>query len=280
MSITYEEALATLEAMFAAPWTRETLDQVLRLEKGHMENTCDRILNHGGQAPQVLIDRLKTPKPDVQIALDEELARQLAVEHRANRGGAAKAAKKGRGTATELPSDFLRLPGYKPRAAHAAAGASRTSGGGAGAEDGMDDETLARMLQDELFSQELARNPDFAHLARGGRAGGSARAAAPGVRGRASNARLPSASRASTTNDEGPKIIDKISEMGVEARRRLQMFAANFEQKLSTLNNNNMEAAAGRSTMKENSGVEAERRGLLDDDDGEEEIEFEMRKNK
>jgi hypothetical protein len=72
-------------------------------------------------------------------------------------------------------------------------------------------------------------------------------------------------------------------ELGVGARKRLQMFAANFEQKLSTLNNNGMEAAAGRSTMQENSGVEAERRGLLDeddDDDGEEEIEFEMRKNK
>ena len=29
------------------------------------------------------------------------------------------------------------------------------------------DEALARMLQDELFSQELANNPEFAHLARG-----------------------------------------------------------------------------------------------------------------
>lgn len=67
----------------------------------------------------------------------------------------------------------------------------------------------------------------------------------------------------------------------MEARRRLQMFAANFEQKLSTLNSNSTEAAAGRATMRENSGVEAERRGLLDEDDGEEEIiEFEMRKNK
>ena len=276
MSITYEEALATLEAMFAAPWTRATLDQVLRLEKGHMENTCDRILNHGSGDPQDLIDRLKTGEPEPQIALDEELARQLAVggNRQPNASSSNRPAKKARGTPTELPPHFLRLPGYKPpRAAHAGA-AGATSG--AGAEDGMDDETLARMLQDELFSQELARNPDFAHLARGGR--GGTRGAAPATRGRASDARMPP--RAAANAEEGPKMTEKLANLGVEARRRLQMFAANFEQKLNTLNNNNTEAAAGRATMRENSGVEAERRGLLDEDDGEEEIEFEMRKNK
>ena len=271
MSITYEEALATLEAMFAAPWTRATLDQVLRLEKGHMENTCDRILNHGSRDPQDLIDRLKSGEPEPQIALDEELARQLAVggNPQSNASSSNRPAKKGRGTPTELPPHFLRLPGYKPRPRTAAAST------GAGAE-AMDDETLARMLQDELFSQELARNPDFAHLARGGR--GGTRGAAPATRGRASDARMPP--RAAANAEEGPKITEKLANLGVEARRRLQMFATNFEQKLSTLNNNSMEAAAGRATMRENSGVEAERRGLLDEDDGEEEIEFEMRKNK
>jgi hypothetical protein len=169
MSITYEEALATLEAMFGEPWTRETLDAVLRHEKGHMENTCDRILNHGSQDPQILVDRLKAGGQEPQVAIDEELARQLAA--RQGGGGRAKPAKKkGRGTPTELPKDFLRIPGYK-RSANAASSPA------------MDDETLARMLQDELFSEELARNPDFAHLARGGRPSGR------------SNARLPPAQR-------------------------------------------------------------------------------------
>ena len=83
MSISYEEALATLEAMFGEPWSRETLDKVLRIEKGHMENTCDRILNYGSQNdPQVLIDRLESGEPvgapTANISADEELARQLA----------------------------------------------------------------------------------------------------------------------------------------------------------------------------------------------------------
>lgn len=199
MSITYEEALATLEAMFAAPWTRASLDQVLRLEKGHMENTCDRILNHGSQDPQVLIDRLKSGEPEPQIAMDEELARQLAMENRPSNASSSsnRPAKMARGTPTELPPHFLRLPGYKPRAPAASSGAGA---------DAMDDETLARMLQDELFSQELARNPDFAHLARGGR--GGARGAAPATRGRASDSRMPP--RAANA-EEGPKIIEKLS---------------------------------------------------------------------
>ena len=165
MSITYEEALATLEAMFQAPWNRELLDAVLRHEKGHMENTCDRILNHGDQDPQILVDRLKAGGPEPQVAMDEELARQLATggSQRAgssNAAGSTAAQQKGRGTPTTLPDDFLRIPGYKRPA---------RSGGtnSAAAAAGMDDEALARMLQDELFSEELRRNPDFAHLARG-----------------------------------------------------------------------------------------------------------------
>ena len=172
MSITYEEALATLEAMFSAPWNRELLDAVLRHEKGHMENTCDRILNHGDQDPQILVDRLKAGGPEPQVALDEELARQLATggsSTSTSRGGGASsssaAKKKGRGTPTTLPDDFLRVPGYKRPAGRSGAPSSSSA---AAAANGMDDETLARMLQDELFSEELRRNPDFAHLARGG----------------------------------------------------------------------------------------------------------------
>ena len=195
MSITYEEALSTLEAMFGEPWTRETLDKVLRHEKGHMENTCDRILNHGSQDPQLLIDKLNGG-PDPQMALDEELARQLASGGK-SRKPSSSAAKKGRGTPTDLPDDFLRIPGYK----HTGSSTAGSTGNQV-----MDDAQLARMLQDELFSEELARNPDFAHLARGRRRGG-----APAVRGRAtaSNAGGPRPGVA----DEGPNIIEKISGM-------------------------------------------------------------------
>ena len=94
----------------------------------------------------MLVQALKS-----QVSTDEELARQM-------QGGPSSSTsrnpkKKTRGTPTKLPDDFLRVPGYNYRGA---------------APGVMDDETLARMLQDELFSDELARNPDFAHLARAG----------------------------------------------------------------------------------------------------------------
>lgn len=183
MAITYEEALATLEAMFGDPWTRETLDAVLRHEKGHMENTCERILSHGGRDPQALVTALQN-----QTSLDEALALQLQQGPSAL---SASTSKKTYGTPTDLPQEFLRIPGYKyPRLASATGGSAMSGGGGGGAI--MDDETLARMLQDELFAEELARNPDFAHLARGGRGRSAARGAT--TQGRpvaASNARPP-----------------------------------------------------------------------------------------
>mmetsp|Transcript_103975 Transcript_103975/g.155715 ORF Transcript_103975/g.155715 Transcript_103975/m.155715 type:complete len:265 (+) Transcript_103975:197-991(+) len=262
MSITYEEALSTLEAMFAAPWNRELLDAVLRHEKGHMENTCDRILNHGDQDPKILVDRLKAGGAEPQVAMDEELARQLAG------GGSSQKSKKkkGRGTPTSLPDDFLRIPGYKRTAAAAASAASATGGA-------IDDETLARMLQDELFSEELARNPDFAHLARGG-AGNRAR----------SNARMPPAARRPGSGQAGPPqanpfegTMEKLSAMGMGARTRLAMFAKNFEHKMQNLGN--PEGQPDGHHLQENAGAAAERRGLLDDNDDEEDvIEFEMKK--
>ena len=58
--------------------------------------------------------------------------------------------------------------------------------------------------------------------------------------------------------------------MGEGARRRLHMFAANFDQRL-----NNMKDKGGsptgqqRGNLEEDSGAVAERRGLLDDDEEE-----------
>ena len=64
--------------------------------------------------------------------------------------------------------------------------------------------------------------------------------------------------------------------MGEGARRRLQLFATNFEQKLNNLNNPN--AQRKRGSLQEASGAAAERRGLLDDADVEDTIEFETRR--
>jgi hypothetical protein len=71
-----------------------------------------------------------------------------------------------------------------------------------------------------------------------------------------------------------------IIDMGLDARRRLQLFAANFEQRLNNGSNNNASnAAAVSSSLQEAHGAAAERRGLLDGDgDDEDMIEFETRK--
>lgn len=69
--------------------------------------------------------------------------------------------------------------------------------------------------------------------------------------------------------------------MGDGARRRLQLMAHTFENKLNTRKNGaGGQGQGGR--LPENSSSAAERRGLLDgdDDDGMEQIEFEMHNKK
>jgi hypothetical protein len=79
----------------------------------------------------------------------------------------------------------------------------------------MDDETLARMLQDELFSEELARNPDFAHLAGGHGQQRRTRynSGRRSTTGGASNARLPAAQAGPPLQNpfEGVNVMQKIS---------------------------------------------------------------------
>lgn len=69
------------------------------------------------------------------------------------------AVAKGRGIPTVLPSDFLRIPGRKYPASNATA-VSDPRPAVLGSQV-MSDENLARMLQDELFQEELRNNPEF-----------------------------------------------------------------------------------------------------------------------
>jgi hypothetical protein len=271
MSITYEEALSTLQNMFGEPWNRDNLDTVLRHQKGHMENTVDMILRHGNQDPDILIDQIENGIDPLRsvTAADEQLARQLAQQtgpmpqnrNPSNPTTTNERAHTGKGKPTTLPEDFLRPPGYTPGTANSVS----------------DDEALARMLQDELFTEELRRNPDFAHLAHG----------------RASNARLPGQStRSNNTNTavnpataaanrfgefarsltgqqtqqqrndntvtQSPNILEKISELGDNAKRRLQLLAAQFNAN----NNSSRTSSADTGTKRA-----PEFRSLLDNDD-------------
>jgi len=95
----YEEALQTLQAMSAKHWTRHSLDAVLRHEKGHLQNACDRILKHGTKDPQLLLNQLK----------DEDMARRIA-------GSAPQSiAAQPRSSAATLGSQqSTRNPSYNP----------------------------------------------------------------------------------------------------------------------------------------------------------------------
>lgn len=286
MAVSYEDALETLQAMFGEPWNRQTLDAVLRHEKGHMENACELILQHGEKDPQILVNRLKACGPEPQVAMDEELARQLAasssninIDHTCTNDNDGGPKNKGRGIPTSLPDAFLRLPGYRQSSVARTSANSNNTANNSGGQQAIDDETLARMLQDELFSEELARNPDFAHLA--GQRRSQQRESS---RVSASTVRLPAAQPGAPLQNpfEGAKVMQKISSMGDGARRKLQLFANNFENKMKGINNPNNVSSAGTTGLQEARGAAAERRGLLDDDDyyGDDMIEFETRKSK
>ncbi|EJK49229.1 hypothetical protein THAOC_31918, partial [Thalassiosira oceanica] len=90
MSLSYEEALATLQSMFGDQgYTAQDLDAVLRHFGGHMENTVETLLSHGGP-PSELIGKLSTlpasggsansAAGQHTVDSDAELARRLAAE--------------------------------------------------------------------------------------------------------------------------------------------------------------------------------------------------------
>ena len=100
MTISYEEALTTLQSMFSPQgYTKQQLDTVLRHFGGHMENCVDCILSHGDGSPEELIRKLSTSNIPTaagggsannnNIDADAELARQLAAEDRRTNNSAA-----------------------------------------------------------------------------------------------------------------------------------------------------------------------------------------------
>jgi hypothetical protein len=291
MTITYEEALSTLTAMFQEPWDEDLLDSVLRHFEGHMENTVDAILIHGDADPNILVTRLEASKSGATIEdMDAALARELAgaasdttdrTFHTSNvshvqigtrrsvptdtstsiSNDSVSLNKKTRGIPTTLPEEFLRIPGNNISS----------------------DEALARMLQDKLFQDEIRNNPEFAHLARGGRR------AQPGQSPHQNSGE--DFLKAVQGKKLSPSCVDVqvaflyticcvcfiltlydlYVELGENAKARFQLMA----QKIKA----NIERTKNKSSFGEYSGSPiggaAERRGLLDlHDDDEQEISF------
>lgn len=223
-----------------------------------MENTVDAVLSHGDGTPQQLLNKLSNSKvgPD-QIEQDAELAKRIALEQGQATGNTHNntqrtitspqtSVKKGRGLSTHLPDDFLRIPGQENSAIE-------------------DDGALARILQDKLFAEELRNNPEFAHLARGS-ARGSGGNVQIGLQGAAPNRDYSGANRGQN-QQQGPGVIEALSGMGGNAKKRLQDLANRFKIKKDQAH-----SSGG------NSGGFGERRGLLDVGNEQEEVAF-ARKN-
>ena len=236
------------------------------------------------------------------IDADEELARQLAAESNnyarttTNNAAAAAARRqqlqeqrrpmastvtapssspsrssrqqtKGRGTPTILPSDFLRIPGRNYSSDNIIATSSSAAVTNNNEQlpvnsNGMTDEQLARMLQDELFQEELRNNPEFSHLAHGGGLGGQ----------------QPRARQQQQQQQQGPDFFDKLSELGDVAKNRFQAFAAGWNTQNSSGSGGGLfGVGGGNNTNATPSPRGNERRGLLSDldmDEDEEEMDF------
>jgi hypothetical protein len=254
MALSYEEALSTLQSMFGETWTKEGLDSVLRYFEGHMENTIEAILNHGTNDPQALISKLNPSNAVTDF--DEDLARQLAREEQQQQqqqrqqqssttssrapitNTITTTAKRGLGTSVELPAEFLRIPGYNLPSTVAA------------------DEQLARMLQDEILQRELANSREFGYLARNTNAINRTNYPAPGG----------GTVAAASAYSEGPNIMDKLAEMGDQAKSRLTLWAAQLNAQSKKIFADTQNAAAAHSataatqerTSLLNSGASAE----------------------
>lgn len=175
--------------------------------------------------------------------------------------------KKGRGTSTNLPEDFLRIPGRKYP--NAATGASPSGGVPVAGGAGMTDEQLARMLQDELFQEELRNNPEFSHLA--------------GRRNpRADASRQQQTARSNAWGGGGAgggnEFFENLTKMGDTAKRRFQELAATWGDNGNRGGGSGGSGGSGGMHMgfgrASGGGPAAERRGLLDED--EEELTFQV----
>lgn len=197
------------------------------------------------------------------MSVDEELARQLSsqVDTPTNsaRGAAGRSSasnqKRMRGTPTTLPDDFLRIKSVS-------------------SQPGMDsDEALARMLQDKLFSEELSRNPDFAHLAGHGRRPSSQRQQQPQQQPQAVN-RNSFAARGHQPMPM-PNLMEKLSEMGNSAKFKLNQMAEQFKQNTNRLTNPH----GNQGGASNDAHSPREMRGLLDRDDSYDAYELASRKD-
>lgn len=123
--------------------------------------------------------------------------------------------------------------------------------------------------QDKMFSEEISRNPDFAHLARG-----SNTRAASSQRVRDSAGRGNGAAQPAFKPPDVDAVMKSLGNLGMNARSKLQLMAAQFNKARGVSNGNTAAAAEAQG------GSTAERRGLLDGESNDDEVALEFASRK
>jgi hypothetical protein len=135
MSVSYEDAMDTLRAMFEN-FDRDFLSCILEANDGHLERTIDTLLEGirvDGTTAESAASRAfaSAPIATVDSHAQWSIGRQPC-------------------GLSLLPEDFLRVPGDKKEASVS--------------DQEMQDRMLAEMLQNELFRQELMADREFTNI--------------------------------------------------------------------------------------------------------------------
>eukprot|EP01038_Epipyxis_sp_PR26KG_P007693 gene7693-10464_t len=246
MSISFEDAVATLKSMFA-DWDEETLSAILISNNYHVEHAIETVLSMSGD---VANSSSSVPQ---QSNNDNGNSENLLFMHDIPPAGLKeskpKATKKRqvsnnsrhRGLKCDLPDDFLRPPNWKQNNAAIA------------------DEQLALMLQNELFQKEVRElmGNEFMNMRQ---------PSAVGNRG-VPNGRINGAGSTPTNDQTDPQdlgILKALSSMGTAAKKNLTLLAERF---------NSGNTTTGHSTYGSSNNKPSEFQSLVNDNDDEDEDE-------
>ena len=190
MSVSFQDALATLQSMFG-DLDASVIQVVLESNNGHMENTVDQLLMIKGEAP---------------------------IQSQPSGGGSNNNINNNTRSASarrvEVPADFLMLPDGAPPVLSPD-------------EAYRQDELLAQMMANEMFLRELQNHPEFGeYIPEGMRAAERLRSSS----GNNDRRPPPRSSSGSALSNVESSIGERISKMGEAAKTKLSALATKFRR--------------------------------------------------
>jgi len=235
MSVSYENAIATLHAMFAEVDT-DVIKMVLDNNGGHMERTVENLLAMTGGAPAADVQQQPQQEQQPQPAQHQQQAATQPVLYGAP--GAIRLAQadvRHQRVPQDHPSQRLRqhqqpMPQQQQQQHHSVLAddflrppswwAKHNSGASSSFSSSQveQDEQIARMLADELFLEELRQHPEWLMDD-------------PSQRRRQRNrAQNQNANSNSRSDSPSPSFRDKMSKLSDKAKLKFKLLAAKFSR--------------------------------------------------